>query len=278
MDTVLSWYQQFAEVISGLRDTVGANLRFALPHWIYWGGLLVFPLFFLVMVRWYERRQAVQADAGPEPAAAEPSTDLDRPEPGNGLTRVIDRLSIFTGSFVAYWTIIAVFVYFYEVVARYILNAPTNWAHESMFLMFGMQYILAGAYAYHYDAHVRVDLFYVKASRRKRAGIDIMTSFAFLIFVLGFTVTSWTFFSSSMNQNGEFWGIPQFWASGYSNEVSFTEWAVAYYPVKFSLVVGGILLGLQGLSRLIKDIQVFVAYRGRDDVLVVPEPWDRADG
>ena len=46
----------------------------------------------------------------------------------------------------AYWAVIFVFVYYYEVIARYVFNSPTNWVHESMFLMFGMQYILAGAY------------------------------------------------------------------------------------------------------------------------------------
>nr|HET7860417.1 hypothetical protein [Caldimonas sp.] len=49
----------------------------------------------------------------------------------------IDRLNTKTGEFVAYWAVIAVFVYYYEVLARYVFNSPTNWVHESMFLMFG---------------------------------------------------------------------------------------------------------------------------------------------
>ena len=40
------------------------------------------------------------------------------------------------------------FGYYYEVIARFVFNSPTNWVHESMFLMYGMQYMLAGAYAY----------------------------------------------------------------------------------------------------------------------------------
>ena len=46
----------------------------------------------------------------------------------------------------AYWSIVAVFVYYYEVISRYVFNSPTNWAHESMFLMFGMQYLIAGGF------------------------------------------------------------------------------------------------------------------------------------
>ena len=33
-------------------------------------------------------------------------------------------------------------------MARFVFNSPTNWVHESMFLMFGMQYMLCGAFAY----------------------------------------------------------------------------------------------------------------------------------
>ena len=60
------------------------------------------------------------------------------------------------------------------------------------------------------------------------------------------------FFLSQWSQNEQF-----FFAAGYSNEVSFTEWAVAYFPVKFVLVLGGVLLALaQGISRLVKDLAV----------------------
>ncbi|MBI1209644.1 MAG: TRAP transporter small permease subunit [Azospirillum sp.] len=236
--------------------------RFVLPHWAYWGGLLMFPLVYMLFAGWHERKPTDEATGG----GIRSSSDLDADAgvaahlldaaPGNRFTRFVDGLSQFTGVFVAYWTVIAVFVYFSEVISRYVLRSPTNWAHESMFLMFGMQYVLAGAYAYLHDAHVRVDLFYAKAGLRGKAGIDIVTHFAFLIFILAFLWTGWTFFSNSMDQT------QYFFATGYSNEKSFTEWAVAYYPVKFSLVLGSLLLLLQGLSRLVKDIQVFNGITG----------------
>lgn len=232
------------------------QLSFTLPHWLYWGGLLAFPLVYM----WIAHR--VEVEAGPEAhivgtediaeqLTAETHLDLDHLVQGNIVTRFFDKMSDFTGVFVAYWTVIAVVVYFYEVIARYFFNSPTNWAHESVFLMFGMQYVLSGAYAYHHDAHVRVDLFYEKSSTENKAALDIITSFAFFTFSLALVWTSWTFFSSSMAQE------TIFFASGYNNEVSFTEWAVGYYPVKGALFIGSLLLLLQGVSRLIKDIEVF---------------------
>ncbi len=37
-------------------------------------------------------------------------------------------------------------------------------------------------------------------------------------------------------------------------EVSFTEWGIQYWPIKISFVLGAVLIILQGLSKLIKDI------------------------
>ena len=79
---------------------------------------------------------------------------------------------------------ISVFVYYYEVIARFVFNSPTNWVHESMFLMFGMQYMLCGAYAYREDQHVRVDVIYAKFSPRGKAIADIISSVFFFIFIV----------------------------------------------------------------------------------------------
>jgi TRAP-type mannitol/chloroaromatic compound transport system permease small subunit len=156
-------------------------------------------------------------------------------------TDAIDWLCLRVGEHTAYWAVIAVFVYYYEVLARYVFNSPTNWVHESMFLMFGMSYMLSGAYAYHADQHVRVDVFYSKFSRRGKAIADIITSVFFFIFICTMTWTGWTFAWSAYNP-------------GSFGERSFTEWAVQYWPVKMMIPIGAGLLLLQGISKLIKDI------------------------
>ena len=104
--------------------------------------------------------------APPEKAPPPEQTAAEKPDlkTVNPITRGIEAVSRFSGEFVAYWSVIAVFAYYYEVVARYIFNSPTNWAHEGMFLMFGMQYLMSGAYAYMSDSHVRVDVFYARFS------------------------------------------------------------------------------------------------------------------
>ena len=49
--------------------------------------------------------------------------------------------------------------------------------------MFGMQYMLCGAFAYREDQHVRVDVVYAKFSPRGKAIADIITSVFFFIFI-----------------------------------------------------------------------------------------------
>ena len=161
------------------------------------------------------------------------------------ITDAIEWLSVRSGQFVAYWAVIAVFVYYYEVIARYLFNSPTNWVHESMFLMFGMQYMISGAYAYREDQHVRVDVVYAKFSPRGKAIADIVTSVFFFIFI-GTMLWTGIRFAGDAVQLGE---------------TSFTEWGIQYWPVKLAIPVGAGLMLLQGIAKLIKDI-LFVARRG----------------
>ncbi|MDD9856955.1 MAG: TRAP transporter small permease subunit [Gammaproteobacteria bacterium] len=169
------------------------------------------------------------------------TADGGRIKPENtAFARLVGRVNDFSGAFVAYWSVIAVFVYYYEVLARYVFNSPTNWAHESMFLMFGAQYLLAGGFCLREDAHVRVDVFYMRFSKKGKALVDVLTSVFFFIFAVSLLTSGWTFFNDSFQVR----------------EVSFTEWGIQYYPIKLTLAAGAALLLLQGISRLLHDIAI----------------------
>ena len=156
----------------------------------------------------------------------------------NPAIQFIEKISGWSGNFVAYWSVLAVFVYYYEVIARYVFNSPTNWAHESMFLMFGMQYLLSGAYALREGAHVRVDVIYERFSTRARAIIDVFTSIVFFIFTATLAITGYLFARDAIDVM----------------EVSFTEWAIQYWPVKITITLGAVLLLLQGVAKLMRDL------------------------
>ena len=137
-------------------------------------ALLVVDAFLIPALVRKRRAAAVAAGYAADPVA--PAADV----PAHGtaedptlrmhsrFTDWIDRINARAGEYVAYWAIVSVFAYYYEVTARFVFNSPTNWVHESMFLMFGMQYMMSGAYAYREDQHVRVDVFYTKFSAARQ--------------------------------------------------------------------------------------------------------------
>jgi TRAP-type mannitol/chloroaromatic compound transport system permease small subunit len=189
------------------------------------------------------RANAIEAGYAADPVAHEPDVaPVVAEDPTlrmhTPFTDWIDRLNTRAGEYVAYWAVIAVFVYYYEVLARYVFNSPTNWVHESMFLMFGMQYMISGAYAYREDQHVRVDVIYTKFSPRGKAMADIFTSVFFFIFTITMAWTGWRFAADAVS----------------NRETSFTEWGIQYWPVKIMLPLGAALIVLQGVSKLVKDI------------------------
>jgi TRAP-type mannitol/chloroaromatic compound transport system permease small subunit len=242
---------QAAEVAAKANfDTMQAELdgRYRMSTWL---ALLLAALLAVDAVllpfatRKAAAREAAQGAGLPEAAVPDVPMAGTHEDPTIAVhTRITDALewlNVRAGQFVAYWAVISVFVYYYEVMARFVFNSPTNWVHESMFLMYGMQYMLCGAYAYREDQHVRVDVIYAKFSPRGKAIADIVTSVFFFIFIL---TMLWTGSKFALDAIG-------------NSEVSFTEWGVQYWPVKLTIPIGAALMALQGLSKLIKDI-VFV--------------------
>jgi len=214
------------------------DFGFVLPHWFYWGWLAVMPIVMIIWCYALEKRQFDKDGTLPQ------STKHDDPDAyvnKNKIIKVIDWLSEHSGQFVAFWTINAVVFYAFEVIARYIFNKPTIWVHESSFLLFGMQYLLAGAYAYLHGSHVAVDIVYNKFPKRGQYGLDIFTSVFSFVFFITLIGTSYQFMMDSIGMR----------------ERTMETWQIQYYPVKVMMFVGGILITLATISKLYKDIKRF---------------------
>ncbi|MBJ3763734.1 TRAP transporter small permease subunit [Maribius pontilimi] len=242
--------------------------------------ILALLLIDLILIPGMVRRANDSLPAYEEPTEAEKALMAAEAEEGPKHDREyaenwIDRLSLFCGEFVAYWAVIAVFVYYYEVLARYVFGSPTNWAHEAMYLMFGMQYLIAGAYAMLTESHVRVDIFYAPLPKKRKAWVDLLTSIFFFIFAGTLLVTSWIFAMDAIavpsgnsivsdfargqiSLREMFAGMTlEQWTDGNIRwgEISFNEWEVPLWPMKWVMVIGGLLLVLQGISKVSKDIR-----------------------
>lgn len=286
-DTIAKGEERLAEAretvdsITPLRDDASAQRSFwdnAAGYAFYL--ILAFLIIDLILLPGMVRRANAALPPHEELSEAEKALLAAEAEEGSKHDRDyaenwIDRLSLFCGEFVAYWAVIAVFVYYYEVLARYVFGSPTNWAHEAMYLMFGMQYLIAGAYAMLTESHVRVDIFYAPLSKPKKAWVDLVTSIFFFIFAGTLLVTSWIFAMDAIAvPSGN--SVLSDWARGQIGfgemiagfglnqwtdpnirwgEISFNEWEVPLWPMKWVMVMGGVLLVLQGISKMSKDIR-----------------------
>lgn len=220
---------------------------FVMPHWLYWGWLAFMPLIMIALDRWRradpQPAKATVADAAGELLEETQVSAVEyQPADENRFTRVVDWISDKTGLFISFWTVNAVCFYFFEVIMRYVFNTPTIWVHEASYLLLGMQYLLAGGFALLHGAHVRVDVVYNFLPERGRIGMDIFTSMFFFMFALVLVLTSWTYFSNAYDMG----------------ETTVETWGIQYWPVKGVMLVGSAMLLLAGISKLLKDIAVFI--------------------
>lgn len=160
----------------------------------------------------------------------------------NGMDRFNERLAKIASFLIIPMTAIVVL----EVIARYLFNRPTIWAHESSELLLGAFSILGLAYTHRLRAHVNVDLIYNRFPLRARAIIDLITSLFFFFFC---GVVLW--------KTGEFALL-----SLMRREHSQTPWSPPLYPIKCLMWVGFFLMTLQGGAQFIRNLNT--AWTGRE--------------
>src|ERR671923_2954207 len=103
-------------------------------------------------------------------------------EPSQGLLKAVNAIDRFTdriGSAIAWLNVPLVLIVTYEVVMRYVFNAPTIWVFDATYMLYGTIFMLGAAYALHKGAHIRTDFFYEKWSDRTRGMVD---SISYIVF------------------------------------------------------------------------------------------------
>jgi TRAP-type mannitol/chloroaromatic compound transport system permease small subunit len=158
------------------------------------------------------------------------------------LFRIIDGISEWSGKIFAYllWPGVAVLVY--EVVARYVFNAPTIWAHGMTQRIFAVYYFICGAYISLNRSHINMDIIYNRFSLRKKAILDII---GFLFFLSFCGVLLW-------------YGSRYAWTSLIRLEPCNTPFRAPLYPVKLVIPIGAFLIILQELTLFWRNIYIVI--------------------
>lgn len=119
----------------------------------------------------------------------------------------IDQISTFVGKSGSWAIVLLTFAMCYEVFSRYLLQAPTEWAFDMSYILYGVLFMMAGPYALARNAHVRGDFLYRQWPVRRQAGLDLVLYFLFFfpgILALcyagyGFAAFSWVIGEHSSN-------------------------------------------------------------------------------
>jgi len=161
------------------------------------------------------------------------------------ILKAIDLVDEYLGRILSYLNIVVVLIVCWEIVARYVFNAPTTWASEAMVMLSGVMYVLAGGYAQLAKRHVRIDIVYGKLSSKGRVFCDAIGYVFFSVFIYALVV------------HGGFFA----WDSFLLRETSGTPWDPIIYPVKAAIPIGGFLLWLQVTADLIRGFATVFSAR-----------------
>jgi TRAP-type mannitol/chloroaromatic compound transport system permease small subunit len=154
--------------------------------------------------------------------------------------RVIDKFTDTTGTWIAWLNLPLVFVVAWEVIARYVFNAPTLWSFDVTYMLYGTIFMLGCAYALHKGAHIRTDFFYEKWTARTKGMVD---SISYLVF----------FFPSLIMLLAAS-GSEAWYAYTIHETSEQTPWRPILWPYKSVVPVTCALLMLQGISETIKSV------------------------
>ncbi len=151
-----------------------------------------------------------------------------------------DRLSAWFGKAFAWAIMIMALGVGYEVIARRFFNAPTSWAFDVSYIMYGTLFMMGGAYTLSRDGHVRGDFVYRLLKPRTQAKIELVLYFLFFFpGVTALILSGWKYAIRSV---------------GYA-EVSVSSPAgIPIFQFKLIIVAAGILLFLQGIAQVMRCI------------------------
>ncbi len=168
------------------------------------------------------------------------------------LSRLIDRLSEFVGRWVAWLVLAAVLISAGNAIVRKIFDESSNGLLEIQWYLFAAVFLLAAGYTLLRQEHVKIDVIAGRFSKRTQIWIDIV---GICVFTLPFVVVVLDL------------SMPLVLRAYRMHEMSNNAGGLVRWPVFALLPAGFFLLGLQGVSELIKRLAFLQG--------LVPDPTQR---
>ena len=155
------------------------------------------------------------------------------------LAQCIDRMNQAIGRAATWLILLMVLISAGNAIVRKAFTMSSNSLLEIQWSLFAAVFLLAAAYTLLKNEHVRIDVLSSRLSLRAQAWIDI---FGALFFLLPLCILMM------------YYAVPFFLESYESQEWSNNPGGLILWPAKALIPAGFVLLGLQGVSEIIKRI------------------------
>lgn len=167
------------------------------------------------------------------------------------IAHALDPVALWSGRIVAWLIVPMVAALSYEVAARYLFNAPTLWAYDMTFMLYGSFFMLGAAYTLQRKGHIRTDSLYANWSVRRQGWVDTACYLLmFMPFVAIFLWAGWGYFVKAWTTGERFVSSP---------------WMPITWPFKAVMPLTGLLLAIQGVSELCKSLYAATTGQWPDD-------------
>ncbi|MBL8586295.1 MAG: TRAP transporter small permease subunit [Bradyrhizobiaceae bacterium] len=158
----------------------------------------------------------------------------------NRILLFVDGISTWVGKTFAWCILLLTFTTSYEVFARYMFGAPTDWAFDASYMLYGTLFMMAGAYTLSRNGHVRGDFLYRAWRPRTQATSDLILYVLFFFpGMLAFIYSGYSFAKLSYMMNEHSAASPD---------------GPIVWPFKWLIPIVGCLMVLQGLVEVIRCI------------------------
>ncbi len=168
--------------------------------------------------------------------------DLPEDMPG-GMRKtitVLDTFSLWVGRITCLALIPLALAMVYEVVARKLFVAPTDWAYDVSRMLYGAMFMLGAGYALMRGVHIRADFLYRLWQPRTQALVDALLYLC--LFFPGMMFFLWISFEYSLDA----------WVK-WERSMD-TAWMAPLAPARTAMPLGALFLILQAVSELLKCI------------------------
>lgn len=150
----------------------------------------------------------------------------------------VDTLNTFIGKLFAWTIVILTLAICYEVFCRYVLRAPTTWAYDVSYMLYGALFMMAGAYTLARNGHVRGDFLYRNWPVKRQALVDLILYFVFFFpGIIALIYSGWNYFYLSYLLN---------------EHSSFSPDGPMIWPFKGLIPLTGLLMFLQGVVEVVR--------------------------